>query len=285
MKNAGNNPNVIVIDSIDFITSNRHIRRRPMNIGLLKEVEYSKIESIFRDRFADASDLTFTFVGNIDIEKFKPLVENYLGSLPDIDRKEKFNDNNIRFPKGQAKFPFSVAMKVPKNTCFVAYQTVAVYNLKIIVVMSAIDHALGLRYTETIREKEGGTYDVSSRGMLSKSTVSQAMVNMYFDTDPQKADHLVGIIHSEFKKIIDNGPLEEGLNKAKQYFLKSRNENLRENRFWSSVIREYYTTGVDIVTSYDEFVRQLNPKDIQKVANKLFNKSNMVEIIMSSQKN
>lgn len=283
LQNAGNNPNMIISDSINFITSNRHFRRRPMNIDLLKEVEFAKIESIYRNRFADASDFTFTFVGNIDLEKIKPLVETYLGSLPNLKRKEKAADNKIRFPKGSNKHPFSVAMQVPKSTCFVAYQSEAPYNLKNIVMMSAIDHALGLRYTETIREKEGGTYGVSSRARLSKTPINQALVNMYFDTDPDKAEHLVGIIHAEFKKIIDNGPTEEDLNKAKEYFLKSRSENLRENRFWSSTIREYYTSGVDLITAYEDLVRQLNTKDVQKAAKSFFKKTNMVEIIMSPQ--
>ncbi len=150
--------------------------------------------------------------------------------------------------------------------------------------VQAIDHVLDLRYTETIREKEGGTYGVSAGARLSKTPKSQVLVNMYFDTDPDKADHLVGIIHSEFEKIIKDGPTEEDLNKAREYFLKSRTENLRENRFWSGAIREYYTNGVDIVSNYEEQVKEITPKNVQKVAKKLFKKANMLEVIMSPEK-
>jgi zinc protease len=107
------------------------------------------------------------------------------------------------------------------------------------------------------------------------------MVNIYFDTDPDKADHLVGIIHSEFKKIMDQGPSEEDLNKAREYFLKSRNENYRENRFWSNTIREYYSNGIDLVTGYEDQVRKLNTHDVQKAAEQLFKNANMLEVIMS----
>jgi zinc protease len=281
LQNAGSNPNMVFRDSISFITSDRHFRRRSMNIDLLNEVEFDRIQYIYKDRFADASDFTFVFVGNIDAEKFKPLVETYLATLPNIGRKEKWVDNRIRFPKGQNKDPFQMAMQVPKSSCFVAYQSEVDYNYKNVVFMSAIDHVLGLRYTETIREKEGGTYGVSSRGSLSKTPVNQATVTMLFDTDPEKADHLVGIIHSEFKKILEQGPTEEDLNKAREYFLKTRNENLRENRFWSSAIREYYSNGIDIVSDYENLVKQLNTKEVQKAAQKFFKKANTVEVIMS----
>ena len=146
---------------------------------------------------------------------------------------------------------------------------------------SAIDHVLGLRYTETIREKEGGTYGVSAQGIITKTPVSQAMVQMFFDTDPQKADHLVGIIHSELKKIIDEGPSEEDLKKAREYFLKTRAERLRENRFWASVIRDYYSNNIDVLSNYEELVRNLNTKTVQKAAGIFFKDANMLEVVMS----
>ena len=207
-----------------------------------------------------------------------------MGSLPSIGRKEKSVDHSIRFPKGQNKYPFTFDMQVPKSSCFVAYQNEAEYNLSNIIMVKAIEHVLGLRYTETIREKEGGTYGVSAGARLQKTPINQVLVNMYFDTDPEKADHLVGIIHSEFQKVIKDGPTEEDLNKAREYFLKSRSENLRENRFWSSAIRDYYSNGIDQISEYEELVRKLTPKDVQKAAKKLFKKANMIEVIMSPEK-
>ena len=284
LQNAGSNPNMIFSDSITFMVNNRHIRKKPMNIDLLAEMDLATMEKIYKDRFADASDFTFVFVGNINLEEFKPLVETYLGSLPSINRNEKFTDHNIRFPKGETKNPFSIDMQVPKSSCFVAYQSEVDYNYENIVLMSAIDHVLGLRYTETIREKEGGAYGVSARGMITKTPFNQALVQMYFDTDPDKAEHLVGIIHSEFNKLINEGPSEEDLKKAREYFLKTRSEKLRENRFWTSVIRNYYSNDIDVLSNYEELVRNLNTKSVQKAAKKFFKKANMIEVVMSPKK-
>lgn len=281
LQNAGKDPNRIFSDSVSYMLSDRNYRKRPMNLQLLSEVNFNTIEKIYKDRFADASDFTFVFVGNIDINTFKPLVETYLGSLPSINRNEKWKDNNVRFPKGENKNPFTVSMQVPKSSCVVAYQSEADYNFENKVYVSAIEHVLGLRYTETIREEEGGTYGVSARASISKTPQQQVSAVMFFDTDPQKADHLVGIIHAEFNKILNDGPTEVDLSKAKEYFLKSRQESLRENRFWSSAIREYYSNGIDIVNGYENFVKGLNVQSVQKAAKSLFKKPNTLEIIMS----
>lgn len=281
LQNAGNNPQMVFRDSMSYIVNNRHFRKRPMNVELLKEVDFKSLEPIFRNRFADASDFTFVIIGNVKTDELKPMVETYLGSLPNIKRKESWKDNGIRFPKGENKYPFTFNMQVPKSTCFVAFNSKADYSMENMLKISAIEHVLDLRYTEIIREKEGGTYGVSARASLSKTPENQVNVNIYFDTDPEKAAHLVGLVHSEFQKIVNEGPTEVDLNKAREYFLKTRQERLRENRFWSSVIREYYQNNIDILTGYEDMVKKLTPSEVKKAADKFFKDANMLEIIMS----
>ncbi|MDD2196050.1 MAG: insulinase family protein [Bacteroidales bacterium] len=281
LQNAGSSPSSVFRDSISFMLSDRNYRRRPMNIDLLDEVDFNALQSIYKDRFADASDFTFVLVGNIDIDELKPLVETYLASLPNIKRKETWKDNQIRFPKGETKNPFTFVMQVPKTSCFVAYQAPAEYNLQNMLYFDAIEHVLDLRYTETIREDEGGSYGVSSHLSLSKTPINQVMALISFDTDPDKSEHLVGIVHKEFADIIKQGPKEEDLKKAREYFLKSRQERLRENRFWSSAIRQYYSNEVDIVNGYEEMVKKLSTETVRKAASKYFSNPNMLEVIMS----
>jgi len=281
LQNAGSSPQMVFRDSLSYIMSNRHFRKRPFNIELLKEVNFKSLEPIYRNRFADASDFTFIILGNVKLEELKPMVETYLGSLPSIKRKETWKDNGVRFPKGENKYPFTFNMQVPKSSCFIAFNSKVDDNMDNMLYTSAIEHVLGLRYTETIREKEGGTYGVSARASLSKSPENMVNVNIFFDTDPEKAIHLVEIIHSEFQKIATEGPTEVDLNKAREYFLKTRQERLRDNRFWSSAIREYNQNNIDILTGYEDMVKQLQTNDVKKAAEKFFKDANMLEIIMN----
>lgn len=284
LQNASSNPQMIFRDSVTYIMSDRNYRKRPFNMELIKEINFAGMESIYKERFADASDFTFIILGNVNPEELKPMVETYLGSLPSITRKETWKDNNIRFPEGETKYPFTFNMQVPKSSCFVAYNSKVEYNMENMLYASAIEHVLGLRYTENIREKEGGTYGVSARIGLSKTPENTANVNIFFDTDPDKATHLVGLVHEEFKKIITDGPTEVDLNKAREYFLKTRQERLRENRFWSNAIREYYQNNIDLITGYENKVQKLSTDEVHKAAQKFFTDTNMLEIIMSPEK-
>lgn len=283
LQNAGNSPNMVFRDSMSYIINDRHFRKRPMNIELLSEVNLQKIEAVYRDRFANAGDFTFVFVGNINAEQIKPLVETYLGSLPNINREENWKDNNVRFPNGTNKYPFAFAMQVPKSSCFVSYQAPVTYNFENRIYADAIEHVLDLRYTETIREEEGGTYGVQNWYSFTNVPLNLLSMSMYFDTDPDLAIRMVEIIHAEFEKIQKEGPTEIDLNKAKEYFLKDRQEKLRENRFWSSAIKEYYKNGIDIISDYETLVKKLNVQGVQKAAKDMFENANMLEIVMSPQ--
>ncbi len=96
-----NEPSVAFRDTLDVTLSNYHFRNRPLKVEMLDEINLNKSLSIYKDRFADASDFTFVFAGNIDLESFKPLVETYLGGLPSLKRNEKPIDLKYTNIKGE----------------------------------------------------------------------------------------------------------------------------------------------------------------------------------------
>ena len=59
-----------------------------MTADTVAQMNLDKSLAFYKDRFADASDFTFVFVGSFDLPTIKPLVERYLGSLPSLHRKE-----------------------------------------------------------------------------------------------------------------------------------------------------------------------------------------------------
>jgi zinc protease len=77
-----------------------HLRRRPPTVETIDAWNLDKSLAFYKDRFADASDFTFVFVGSFDVATIKPLVERYLGSLPSINRKESWKDVGARTPTG-----------------------------------------------------------------------------------------------------------------------------------------------------------------------------------------
>lgn len=281
--NVSADPRIAFRDSVSLMLADHNPRVMPVNVDFLNKVDFNKCYSFYKDRFADASDFTFVFTGNVDVEKVKPLIEKYLGGLPALNRKEKARDTGVRPPKGKKKNYFTKAMQTTKSTVFIGFTGNIDYNLKNDVMADYLTSILRNRYLEEIREKEGGTYGVGVRVSLSNFPTESFKVNIQFDTNPEQRDKLIGIVYSEIEKIKKNGPLADDLSKTKEYLLKQYDQNLRENGYWLNVIRNKYFDGVDFHTNYVEIVKSVDVKAIKEFANKLFNQGNVVEVVMTSE--
>ena len=119
LKNQELNPNVAFNDSIQAGVYMNHPRARRIKADMVDQMDYNKILSMYQDRFKDASDFTFIFVGNVDVEKMKPVIAEYLGALPAINRQETFKDNKIEVRQGVYKNEFTKKQETPKASVFV----------------------------------------------------------------------------------------------------------------------------------------------------------------------
>ncbi len=282
VKNTSTDPRTVANDSISFLMADRNPRKMPMNTDKLNKVDFEEIKAIYNDRFGDGANFRYYFVGNIDEAKLKPLVETYIGGLSDKSVNETWVDNNVRPPKEDAKNVFNMPMETPKATVFVNYNGPFKYNAENLVYLSAIKYILSLRYTETIREEEGGTYGVGVWTSTSKYPYEGFKVNMKFDCDPERAEHLKGIVFKEVEMLQKNGPKEVDVHKTIEYFIKTREEDLKENSFWLSALvsMDKYDLNTIEKANYEEIVKEMTVKKLQKFADKLFSKSKNVEVVM-----
>lgn len=283
LQNQELQPMIALIDSIRSSIYMNHPRAQRMKSDMVDQIDYDKILEMYKDRFKDASDFTFIFVGNIDLEEAKPLIEQYLGSLPSINRKETFADVKLIARKGTYKNEFIKEQETSKATNLVFYHGTCPYTVKNTVMMSMAQQILNLVYTEKVREDEGGTYGVSVSGNLSKYPREEFSLEIFFETAPEKRDKLMQIIFAEVQNLSTEGPSETNLNKVKEYMLKSHAENLKENSYWMGGIVGYVVNGVVPVNEYEAMINSISAKDIRNFANELFVKQkNEIEVSMIS---
>ena len=282
LKNQELNPNVAFSDSIQAGVYMNHPRARRIKADMVDQMDYNKILSMYQDRFKDASDFTFIFVGNVDVEKMKPVIAEYLGALPAINRQETFKDNKIEVRQGVYKNEFTKKQETPKASVFVFYSGDCKYDLRNNLLLGMTSQILDLVYTEKVREDEGGTYGVYVGGRLQKYPKEKIFLQIIFDTAPDKKEKLMKIIFDEITDIAKTGPSETNLNKVKEYMLKKHNENLKENGYWLNSIDEYLYTGINPIKDYEQIVNGITAKDIQKFANELLKQKNQITVSMIS---
>lgn len=279
-QNADAEPRKAFSDTVNVMLNNHSPRFTPVNYKTLDQISFDKIKAIYADRFSDPANFTFQFVGKINPDELKPLLEKYLASLPTIKRTEKYTDNGIRPPKGKVINDFKKENKTPRTSVFVSLNGKCNFSAADRLNWEALKHILDLRYTETIREEQGGTYGVSVFGGINRLPENSFSLNINFDTDPLKADVLKEIVYRELKKIVDNGPTETDLQKAKEFFLKKRQESIKENGWWNSMLSSYYFDNLNTVTGYEEMVKALSTKSLHEYSKKILDQGNVLEIVM-----
>ena len=283
LQNADANPMTAFSDTISYALYGNHPRSFSMKEEDVDKIDYDRVLEMYKDRFKDASDFTFIFVGNIKPEEVEPLIATYLGALPSVNRKETFRDNHIDMRQGDYKNIFSKKLETPKASVLVINNGKCAYTLKNQIMMSMLSQILNIMYTESVREKEGGTYGVSAFGSLTKYPKEKAVLQIYFDTDPAKRAKMTDIILNELNQFVDQGPSAENLNKVKEFMLKKYKENAKENSYWVNILGEYFWEGTDMNTGYTNTVNSITAKDLQEFTKALLEQNNRVEVSMTSE--
>ena len=281
LESAQANPLSSINDSLQKAMYNNHPRVVMMKPEMVDQIDYDRILEMYNDRFKDASDFTFYFVGNIDLETAKPLIAEYLGALPAINRKETFKDTKMSIRKGVYKNEYAKEQQTPTATIVFLYSGKAPYTLKNDILLSFATQVLDMVYTEEVREKAGGTYGVNCFGDLQKYPKEQLLLQIVFQTDPAKKDKLAGIVVDELKKLAAEGPSDVHLQKVKEYMLKKYADNQKENGYWMNNLNDYFYYGMDMTEGYTDIVNSITAKDIQKFVSDLLKQGNEIEVTMT----
>ncbi len=284
LKNAEASPSSILGDSISHAVYGNNPRAQRIHLDDINKLNYDRMIEMYKEVFANPSAFTFVFVGSIDETTFRPLVEKYLASLPAGNKniRNKKRKDNIR--KGYYTNIFSQKMQAPKASSLKLYWGMLKRNHKNEISLSILKQVLDVVYTRTVREAEGGTYGVSTGASISRIPDGRTMLQIYFDTKPEKERHLSDIIRREFARIASDGPEQVDFNKTKEYMLKSFQENLKTNDYWSGILSTFYFYNEDYQSDYLKTLESVTPADVQRIAAELLAKKNLIEVVMMPKK-
>lgn len=280
LANVKSNPDYLMQDKVLEVTYANHPRRQMLEEEQLAAFDFGKLPAIYAKLYPDANSFVFTFVGNIDPEVLKPLVEKYIGSIPASKKKMTWADDKVREVEGEVTEDFTVAMQQPKVSVHFGYSGQMPYSLKNKVAMTFLTQALDSRYLVSIREEKGGTYGVQVGGATSYIPEESYNMAIAFDTNEQMADELCGIIVAEIRRIAEEGPQSADIEKTREFLLKEWNNSLEQNAGWLSFLQAKYGSGLDYVADYEQTVRSLTDADVQALARKILDDGNVVKVVM-----
>jgi zinc protease len=251
LPNRGADPREVFADTLQVTMAQGHPRARPLTTETFAEVDLDEAFAFYQDRFADASDFTFILVGAFEPDQIRPLVETYLGGLPDLDREESWVDLDMDPPVGVVEREVRKGVEPQSQTriIFTGPFDFTFDNRLGIRIMTSI---LETRLREVIREDMSGTYGVGVSTSYEPVPEPRYSISISFGSDPERVEELVTAVFDVIRKLQEVGPTAEDVQTALEQERRGKEVNVLENGWWVSQLRSSYLYGMDPLLLIDE---------------------------------
>jgi zinc protease len=285
LANRESDPNSVYSDSLAAILGNYNVRRTGPSVEKLNQINLDRAYEIYKERFADASDFTFTFVGSFNVATIKPLLELYLGSLPATKRKEKAIDLGIRVPAGIINKTVYKGQE-PKATVNLFFSGDYTYNQNNNNQLAALGEVLNIKLLERLREDEGGVYGVSANVSSSKFPVNRYNFSISFGCAPENVEKLIASTLDEINKVKTNGAQAVDIQKFVAEETRTTQTELKSNQFWLGNIVNAYQNGEDPkeVLTYVNSLKMITPESLKEASNIYLSGKNYIRLVLLPEK-
>jgi zinc protease len=285
LANRSNDPGQVYGDTIAVTQGQHHFRSRPLSAATFAEVNPDKALQFYKDRFANAGQFTIAIVGNVNLAELKPLVEQYLASLP-AGRAETFRDLNIEPPRGVVEKTVRKGTEPKANTRFY-FTGKAEYTAEERFTVRALNELMQMRLNDVLREQLGGTYSPFVGGGISRIPEPEYELVIDFGSSPDNVDKLSKSVLQIIDSVQKYGPTPAEVDKVREQITRAREVEVKTNEYWTSNLVARARSGEDIGglgAAYDAFLKGLTAKQIQDAAKKYFSTGNYMKFVLLPEK-
>ena len=268
-------------DSLTVALSQSHFRARPPTVSVYEEMDLEKSFEFYRDRFGDAGDFTFVFVGNFDVESMRPLVRTYLATLPSAGRVENWRDVGIRPPTGIVEKTVRLGVEPRSQTSIVISGPIE-FTRENQYLVSSLGELLQIKLRERLREDLGGTYTVTVGGSAAREPAPFYSLQVSFSADPERLEELTAAVFEEMNKLKVEGPADNDVAKVKEAQRRSQETNLEQNGYWLYQLLYADRYGVDPrrIINHSQIIDGLSSGKLKDAAVRFLNLKNYVRVML-----
>ena len=265
-------PSSVYGDRIVEINTGGHYLYRPIkpeDVAGLQRVESLRF---YRERFANAADFTFVFVGSFDVDTIVPLLTRYLGALPSTGKATShFEDRGLKFPDSVKKEEVRKGRE-PRSTTTITFFADA----------GASEHdrqqamtAAGVvrnRLRGLLREEMSGTYGVSVNYSDVQPVRGYGTMTISFGSSPENAPKLTAAVFGELDRLQALGPGADDLGKEQEIERRELEVAQRQNGFWLGALRRAHVLGRDplMITKRKQEIDSLTVEWMQQAFRRYF---------------
>jgi zinc protease len=273
-------PQKIIQDSVTTILNKNNPRIHLFNKEYLDQIDLKKMERLYRENYQDAGGYVFYFIGDIDKDKLKVLVEKYLATLPVTTQATQWKDWGNYFPKGITKKTIPLIMTEKKAIVILSYKKEIPYSLSSANFLNFITESLQLRFTEEVREKAGAAYGVEVGGGTQRDPKTAQSITIQYQCDPVRVEEVKKIIDSEIQKIIANGIPQSDFDKTMEGRKKEYTQIQKINNYWLSALLNYDLHNENAISPENTInvIKNTTMEGVKQFAASWFTNTDQVEL-------
>jgi zinc protease len=280
IQNRESQPDTAFSDELQRIMSNGFFRELPFDAGSIDELNLEKSLAIYRDRFSDLGDAVFVFVGNIDLDVFRPLVEMYLASLPTIGRIETWKDDGATYPTAAYEGELRMGIET-KSTVSLVFPGEYTWSIENNYLLESLADMLSIRLRELLREELGASSAVNIWTSKSRYPRGKYTFSLSFSCNPEKAEELTNIVLQEIEWLtffVD----EEYVRIIKDSQIRKHGIDLKTNGYWLDNIRNAYFHEIPVteMTDLETLQESFTAASLEQTAFEIFDFGRFVKLIL-----
>jgi zinc protease len=267
VRNREASPETVFQDRVQELFSQGHFRRRPWSPALVEEMKLDSALRVYDQRFREAGDFTFLFVGKVEPEELEPLVASYLGSLPGGGQPESWRDEGIRPPGGVVQSTVRKGLE-PKSRVEILFHGDYPWSLENRLRFDALGQVLDIELREAVREEAGGSYDVGAGAQLDHFPTERFVLFIGFGCAPEEVDKLTGIVLDKVRQLASRGPAEVDVSKVREGFRRRYQTDIKTNEYWLDTLQFLLMNGqpLAVALDYQGWVEALSAESLRALA-------------------
>ncbi|MFN9802441.1 MAG: M16 family metallopeptidase [Bacteroidota bacterium] len=235
---------------------------------------------IYKQVFGNADGLHFTFVGNLDIAKVKPMLAQYLGSLPATKAEHNFKDVGLRPTKNPGKLVVKKGTE-KQSLVRIIYDGELAYSQERNLQLSMLCDVINIKIIEKLREEMGGIYTGGISGGWETRPYEHFTITAAFPCGPENVDKLTAAYFDIVKNISEKGVDAKDLDKVKETLKNQYAESIKQNDYWLSNLSRSFIDQTDPawLLAYPEKVKQTTGDQLQQICQQLLGTPNLIAVL------
>lgn len=272
LANQEQNPAFAYSERLNAINSMSHYTSRTPTVDDLKRLDPERMMQFYQQRFANAANFTFFFVGAFKVDEIAPLLAAYLGSLPSTGTADSTRgDLRMQFPASVVRETVMKGREPRSQTSITFFANTGLEELEDHRLQAAAG-ILQARLRDILREQLGGTYSVGASYSSSSPEPGYGTVSVRFGSAPENVETLTKAVMTEIARLRTEGPSAADVTAVKEAEKNEIQTSLRQNGYWLNSLQAMYALGRDArkILQRIERADSLSQENIHAVYRKYF---------------